>query len=1020
MSNRFHNKFHRENHHSVRNVKNQDHVDASYDPIASFDSPFQGEFYSEGDILTTENLSAQKELFVENANIKSDLTVSNNATVVNDLNVQQNLLVNGNGEFDGNLTIDGNLTVLGSATQLDTTVIATSAVEIVNYGTGPGFTVTQHGTEPIAHFVDANGDDIIFQDNGYVGLGTDLPNEKLTIVGNVSSTGNLFLNENGYIEGNLAVSSNASVSGDLTVSSNLSVDGNSVITSNAYVSGDVYIGGSETVTSNSFVSGDSFVAGNSFVSSNAFVSGSATVQDNLYVTSNVYVSGSTHLENDLFVTSNVHVSGNVLVENDVVLTSNVFVSGNQSIDGDLNVTSNAFISGNGYIGENLTITQNVSSQGTSTIGTLNVGTTDDVITKDSNNTLETRPINHRVWDTSANLLSGSLTQNVLPKFDTNSTLIDSNIYDDGTFVGINTTSPTDTFTVAGSSKFFGNVTIFGDLTATGTSTFANTLFSTTSALSVVHIGEGPAAWIGNSGTGDIASFYDIDAGVEVLHVGGNNGDFPNVGVKTSQPNVDFTVNGQISASEELFAKAATFIEQITSNGATFLSAITLSNNLITNVLDPVALQDASTKNYVDTEVDTLSTALQTNLNIVETNLTTSLTSLSSETFETINNVETSLTSSITGLSSELYEANEQLNVTLTDTITGLSAETFNAIEQLDVTFSNLLTGLSSELYIAINDAEQTLTSSIASLSVAATEDINLLESYLESSFVKLSGATMTGNLSVVGSISATEIIYGDASGLYNIVDVGVRSLSGRWDSTYETVKSLSSTWEESAEILPTVTNYLSTSNVLLSSLTVIEGLNADSLEVGAGPTSLFVANSLVGINTETPNTDLTVNGSISSNEVVYVNDGNSNQWNSVYSSVSEASANWESTYNTFFSVSSTFLTSETDSQTIAFNESNQELSISNGNTVSLSALLDDSGIDAEVRTLTGNWENTYSSVSQASADWDSVYSSVSQASADFVLTDTSNTTPGVSAVTKILAVSALPTTPEPETLYIVI
>lgn len=103
-------------------------------------------------------------------------------------------------------------------------------------------------------------------------------------------------------------------------------------------------------------------------------------------------------------------------------------------------------------------------------------------------------------------------------------------------------------TISGATRINNNLTVFGNLTATGTTTFANTVFSVTSALSVVHVGGGPALWVGNNGTGDIASFYDLDQGVEVFHIGGNNGSFPNVGVKTSTPNVDFTVNGQISAN----------------------------------------------------------------------------------------------------------------------------------------------------------------------------------------------------------------------------------------------------------------------------------------------------------------------------------------------------------------------------------------------------------------------------------------------------------------------------------------
>lgn len=57
MGNRFHNKFHRHNHHSAVTPSNL-YPDSGYDPIASRESPFKGEFYTEGDITTTQSISA--------------------------------------------------------------------------------------------------------------------------------------------------------------------------------------------------------------------------------------------------------------------------------------------------------------------------------------------------------------------------------------------------------------------------------------------------------------------------------------------------------------------------------------------------------------------------------------------------------------------------------------------------------------------------------------------------------------------------------------------------------------------------------------------------------------------------------------------------------------------------------------------------------------------------------------------------------------------------------------------------
>ena len=676
MSNRFHNKFHRQNHHSKVTDKNQDYTDASYDPIASFDAPFQGEFYGNGDIITTENLSALSSVYANDGVIKNNFYIGNDLEVV------------------------GNFVVLGSTSRFETTVYASSAVEIVNVGTGPALKITQHGSQPIAHFIDYNGEDIIFQDNGYVGLGTDSPNEKLTIVGNTSAvgdinvTGNSYLSGNLYIDNNLFVTETTNLSGntriqghlavdtdvlyvdvwtnkvgvntntpnvDLTVSGSISatrdlyIDRNSILGSlsaenNTTINGGLVINSnlsSASVAVTQEGSGDCFVVQNTAVfpfvitssgtvgigtqvpDNELTVIGSISATKNLHVTDNAYLSASTYIKNDLLVNENVFyvdstnnkvgvntdkpnvdltISGTVSATADLIVNGNTYLSGNQIVDLDLNVNSNIYLSGDQVIKGNLLVddvdttlfvdsannkvgigtlvpntqltiagstsastvvfagsavvindeitlyksdTNTLKTDNELSIGTIQAGATNDVITKDSDNVLTVRTINSRVWDTNANFLSGTLTNNLVPKYDSGNTLVNSIIYDDGTRVGINTVSPTTTFAVAGSSHFYGDVTVYGNLTATGNAYFANTIFSTTSALSVVHTGSGPAAWIGNVGTGDIASFYDIDAGVEILHIGGYNSEYPNIGINISNP----TTTLHISATDAVIIPA---------------------------------------------------------------------------------------------------------------------------------------------------------------------------------------------------------------------------------------------------------------------------------------------------------------------------------------------------------------------------------------------------------------------------------------------------------------------------------
>jgi len=122
-----------------------------------------------------------------------------------------NLYLTGN--INGDITFTGNITGANahfneitalSANFTQTIVSTTSALSIINAGTGPALYARQDGNEPIAHFIDKDGDDIVFADDGYVGIGIFNPPEKLTVVGNISASGTTVSNvisAGGRIEG---------------------------------------------------------------------------------------------------------------------------------------------------------------------------------------------------------------------------------------------------------------------------------------------------------------------------------------------------------------------------------------------------------------------------------------------------------------------------------------------------------------------------------------------------------------------------------------------------------------------------------------------------------------------------------------------------------------------------------------------------------------------------------------------------------------------------------------------------
>lgn len=138
----------------------------------------------------------------------------------------------------------------------------------------------------------------------------------------------------------------------------------------------------------------------------------------------------------------------------------------------------------------------------------------------------------------------------------------------------------------------GDLLITGALTAAGGVTFNNSVVvTTTSALSVINTGPGPALYIQQGvGSGDIASFYDAD-GIEALHIGNaknTTGQDPSgvIGVNTSFPNKTLSVAGEISASQQIWAPVATFGTSVSASalsGVHYGSGSSLTGLLTSNI-----------------------------------------------------------------------------------------------------------------------------------------------------------------------------------------------------------------------------------------------------------------------------------------------------------------------------------------------------------------------------------------------------------------------------------------------------
>ena len=109
---------------------------------------------------------------------------STNSSTYASKTLVSNYLPTSGGNISGDLTISGSLTAYGTFTVLDTLVTVTSALSVLNAGTGPALVVRQTGSEPVAQFYDnESGPALYIANNGRVGIGSETPDTELFVVG---------------------------------------------------------------------------------------------------------------------------------------------------------------------------------------------------------------------------------------------------------------------------------------------------------------------------------------------------------------------------------------------------------------------------------------------------------------------------------------------------------------------------------------------------------------------------------------------------------------------------------------------------------------------------------------------------------------------------------------------------------------------------------------------------------------------------------------------------------------------
>jgi len=213
-------------------------------------------------------------------------------------------------------------------------------------------------------------------------------------------------------------------------------------------------------------------------------------------------------------------------------------------------------------------------------------------------------------------------------------------------------------------------------------------------------------------------------------------------------------------------------------------------------------------------------------------------------------------------------------------------------------------------------------------------------SHTDISLVATTSANWNSNYTTVNSNSAD----------WNYQGTDIKTLSSNWQNTYTTVNSNSADW---SRVWATVEALDEKADTELSNLLSVSTARSN-LGLAAGAT--------MGIASQAQAIDGTLN-------TVIMTPIRTAQ--AITSSVGSLSSNWQNTYTTVQDNSATWI-----AQTLTYNETEAELTISNGNTISLSALNTNSvGVYLPLSggTLTGDLDIHANITSVSSIQFDTTY-----------------------------------------------
>lgn len=331
-----------------------------------------------------------------------------------------------------------------------------------------------------------------------------------------------------------------------------------------------------------------------------------------------------------------------------------------------------------------------------------------------------------------------------------------------------------------------------------------------------------------------------------------------------------------------------------------------------------------------------------------------------------------------------------------------------------------------------NDTRSNVQTNSAQWATDSTIDtgVRQLTSNWENTYIQFASQS-SNNLSVYNTVQS------NSSTTWNYQGTDIKSLTSNWENVYNTVQVYSGDWNyQGTDIKQLTANWQNTYNFFsvqsANNVSVYNTVNSNSANWNYQGTDIksLTANwestyNSVNITSGSWNSVYNSFNSQSGNNFSVYNtvQTNSGDWNYQGTDIKSLTSNWESVYSSFNSQSSNnqsvynIVNSNSASwindapQTLTFNSVNAELTISNGNTVNLSSLSGGSGSESDpiftawaqtysanyqdtfntvqsnsattwnyqgtdIKSLTGNWEDTFTNFSIQSSNNTSVYTTV--------------------------------------------